>query len=71
MRWNWKNSEAEQAKLNSCALMLVAFPELEGTPFSEWWRETLSFILAPVRRVIEILILDTTEVIRGIFGGYR
>ncbi len=51
--------------------MLVAFPELEGTSFGHWALSVARFLLAPLRRGIENLIVDTSELIRFLFSPHR
>jgi hypothetical protein len=67
MNFRWKQEEAPTKQ----TLLLVAFPELEGTPFQKWVRMIAAEILGPVRRGLENLLLDTTDAIRLIFGGKR
>jgi hypothetical protein len=68
---NWKNESRQEEKYTNQALMLVAFPELEGSSFGSWARSVARFLLTPIRRGIENLIVDTSELIRHLFHPPR
>jgi hypothetical protein len=68
---NWRTDRHEEENHTSHALMLVAFPELEGTSFGHWALSVARFLLAPLRRGIENLIVDTSELIRFLFSPHR
>lgn len=53
----------------SYSLMLVAFPELEGTPFQVWLKTMVRTGLGPLRRGIENLLADLVDLARFILHG--